>query len=561
MVQSITATVRASDPHAPISVGLENVVAASVLAKTVGVALAWWLQQPSMRSVKDFVASRSSSRPLLDYATDWFDALGTEIAVICLEALGLRLASGCGTGRCGDSVIRAAAISDAVTLTPFAGVLRRLFSPLPSNLTSRHGMSTRVLPSLSTSSALSFGLVQALRTTVRTAVVITRRYLRGNTYLKPQAIAVQAVSQGVVTGAVTFAATRVTLEAMRRLSSPQPFLLWATVYGVSWAVASAVATWAVVAANLKLQRFVAATLYHPLPGVNNSRQRIFDLHELNMRFGSLSATELSEVSQFANEALRSTAIDQNTRLHAVRFLAGLTCYVRAVNAGSLQRHGRMAPVASLSYTSSQGTRSARNLSATNPPTSGRLSGSPTTTSSSAASMVSEADFERHTFTEKEVSDRRLASGAGFSCAKCGLDFKPKEKACLLPCGHLLHTGQCAQLATDWCPSCVRPTHSPSNEERMAVFIGMKAFVEELASEWESTRIIPKELDYAEWGYVAQFARKNKVVEGEVPLDVVPSDHVPGVAALLDTPIAGALWSLRLLPTDASATLFTLTRGW
>jgi hypothetical protein len=519
---------------------------ALAVSKAAGLSIAWLLQHPKLAALRSFVASRNSSRPLLDYAMEWKTSIATEAAVVALEALAFSAIGYAASKTTANQILTSAALADALTLIPFPRPIRAVFSPLPLQSTTRDALSKRALPEASAKQMLwTFGCVQAIRTSIRTAVVLTRRWARRETYLTPAALVVQPLAHGAVAGLVTHCAVCVTFAMLRNRQAG--FWTWAAVYGVSWASCSALSTRLCESANVHLQSLTATWLYYRLPGVRNARGRVFDLRELDQQFSSFSATELSEVSQFANEALRSAAIDQNVRLHAVRFLASLTSYVRAVNTGALNRSGRITS-SSISLTaSSAGTKSMPSNTASAP--------------NSVSSFSTDADFESHTFTEKQISERLSSNSEPFSCARCSGEFRPKDKASVLPCGHILHSGACSQLTTDWCPQCVRPTHSPSTEERMAVFVGMKVYVEKLASHWESTLLIPPSLHYAEWGYVAQYVRRHNIVEGEVPLDVVPSDHVPGTSSLLDVPIAGALWALRLLPTENSPHLFTLKKGW
>jgi hypothetical protein len=561
---------------------IRAVALTTLLCKGSGMAIALALEHPRCPVVlRNFVAGRAPLRTLLDYSTNWVDSLVTEGTAIALEALTFAAIA----KLVAPSLGRSLALASAMTDTAAATVLPQLIRPnvaLGSCCKSNYGFRHHVLPGVLSTPAAVFGLMQAVRVATRTLVYIgVKHFVKGETYIRPLGVLAQAAGQGAVQGAMAAAAVAATKAVGRTwLGNPSrggtSLWLWQLTFALSFHASALVAAKAVGELNRRLQNTVIKRrLYFDLAGVNNSRQRLFDLEELQQRFGQLSATELSEVSQFGNEALRSASIDHATRLHAVRFLAALTAYVKAVNAGTLKRRGKMASTTSISFTKRANTASPASSPATisnatmvfpdgSTSDTGPSATSSVATNSNAASLAAtttDADFQSHVFTSEQIEERG-AAGNPFRCAKCSVNFVAGDTASVLPCGHILHAGACSQLEVDWCPLCVRPTHSPSNEERMAVFLGMKHYVEQLATEWESaTDILPERLHYVEWSYVAQYVRLNKTVEGEVPLDVVPHHFRPGLKAVVDTVLEHALWAYNITPLHAPAQVLCVKAGW
>eukprot|EP00672_Neobodo_designis_P021746 CAMPEP_0174830002 /NCGR_PEP_ID=MMETSP1114-20130205/2281_1 /TAXON_ID=312471 /ORGANISM="Neobodo designis, Strain CCAP 1951/1" /LENGTH=579 /DNA_ID=CAMNT_0016063785 /DNA_START=122 /DNA_END=1861 /DNA_ORIENTATION=- len=556
---------------------IQTVAVMSAGAKLAGMAVAWALEHPRCAPARQFVASRAPLRGLLDYSLDWLDAVVTEGAIVALESAAMLGITKFVSAPLGRHVALAAVTTDIAARTvlpqPLRPAARIGGGP---RLDTNTGFRRHVLPTVLDTPVFAFAAMQALRVATRAVVCITvRHYVKGDTYLRPRGILAQSIGQGLAQGAMACAAVAATKAVGRTwLGNPMrggSLWLWQLTFALSFHVSGMAAAKVVGALNKSLQDAVIKRwLYRPLPGVNNSRHRLFDLQELQRRFGLLSATELSEVSQFGNEALRSASIDHATRLHAVRFLAALTAYVKAVNAGALRRAGKMESMTSVAFKrrAEASSTAASPASVSNStmvfPADGTTASSSSVHPSTAAATsttTTEADFQSHVFTEEQIAER-AAAGNPFKCVSCNQPFRSADRASVLPCGHILHAGACSRLEVDWCPLCVRPTHSPSNDERMAVFLGMKHYVEALATEWErDANIIPERLRYAEWTYVAQYVRLHKVVEGEVPLDVVPHHFRPGLKSVIDIVLENVLWALHIAPTNAPAQVLAAKGGW
>lgn len=491
---------------------MARLLTAAATAKTLAAACTYIACRFSA-TARENIRHRSCFAPLNAFETQ--SQLLAELAVIGGDYLALAALGRWTWFGGGDRAYVAldyALFADAAPMAYFWPSVRKYLSPVPRLDAS---LAVDVMLASDMGDVQRFAVVHGVRHFVRSVCSNGRRLLTNEGLATWPGVVLRSAAEAALSTSVQYAAAAVTHKVCRRLA-PRRWAAYVLTYTAAYA------------AGMAFQNLVATQLNNVVPQRVQSRlQRQSDAllaganpvntTKVATAWGNFSAFELAEVAQFANEAIKTSDVNHNVRLQLVRHLQGLVLYVQDVSSGKISRTRK-------------------------PPAADKL--------------------DRHVFTPEQIAQRALEKQPAYACAQCQRDFVPSDGAVHLPCGHLVHRERCADaMKTDWCPACVRPMELPDNEERMRVHLRMRAYIDELGSEWNAKPLLPPHVYYGEWRVAVEYAICLGLIERGLPLDIIPADHVPGSLAALEVVVTVLLWALNMTPTNIVPHVLVPKRGW